>query len=129
MTCVVYSRERISNCVNMANLKMPEEEPADFISKKVDYMVQAIRGSLGDDGKATFGNLSTDAERFAFLWSQSSTHDVIALEPEFSGKSAENAKTHREKVQKFGTCCYYIIVCQYITEACYVRYSLHVLSL
>jgi len=82
----------------MANLKMPEEEPADFVSKKVDYMVQAIRGALADDGKAAFSKLSTDAERFAFLWAQSSTHDVIALEPEFSGKSAENAKTHREKV-------------------------------
>jgi len=89
----------------MANLKMPEDEPADFISKKVDYMVQAIRGALGDDGKATFGKLSTDAERFAFLWAQLSIHDVIALEPEFSGKSSENAKTHREKVQKCHTSC------------------------
>jgi len=89
----------------MANLEMPEDEPADFISKRVDYMVQAIKGSLGDDGKANFSKLSTDAERFAFLWSQSSTHDVISLEPEFSGKSAENARTHREKVQKLHTHC------------------------
>jgi len=84
----------------MANLKMPDEEPADFISKKVDYMVQAIRGALADDAKANFSKLSTDAERFAYMWSQQSTHDVIVLEPEFSGKSAENARTHREKVLK-----------------------------
>jgi len=84
----------------MANLKMPDEEPADFISKRVDYMVQAIRGSLADDAKANFGKLSTDTERFAFMWAESATHDVITLEPEFGGKSAENARTHREKVQK-----------------------------
>jgi len=89
----------------MADLKMPEEEPADFISKKVDYMVQALRGSLADDAKANFSKLSTDAERFAFVWAQSSTHDVIALEPEFCSKSAENARTHREKVQKLHMCC------------------------
>ena len=77
---------------------MPEDEPADFISKKVDYMVQALRGSLADDAKANFGKLTTDAERFAFMWAQSSTHDIILLEPEFSGKSADAARTHREKV-------------------------------
>jgi len=93
----------------MANLKMPEEEPADFISKKVEYMVQALRGSLDVDAKANFSRLSTDAERFAFIWGQSSTHDVIALEPEFTGKSAGNAKTHREKVWKLHIHCNYII--------------------
>jgi len=85
----------------MANVKMPEDDTADFISKKVDYMVQAIRGSLGDDAKSQFGKLSSDAERFAFLWDQTSTHDVIVLEPEFSGKSADKARTHREKVQNY----------------------------
>jgi len=99
---------------------MPEEEPADFISKKVDYMVQAIRGALSDDGKAAFGKLSTDTERFAFLWAQSSTHDVIALEPEFSGKSAENAKTHREKVWKGHTLCTHIISTSY-KLVCYLQ--------
>jgi len=82
----------------MANLKMPEEEPADFISKRVEYMVQAIRGSLADEAKAKFIRLASDTERFAFLWADSATHDVITLEPEYSGKSAENAKVHREKV-------------------------------
>jgi len=83
---------------NLSNLKMPDEEPADFISKRVDYMVQALRGALGDDAKANFDRLTTDAERFAYVWGQSSTHDIIALEPEFSGKSADSARTHREKV-------------------------------
>ena len=82
----------------MANVKMPEDELADFIAKKVEYMTQAIRGALSDDQLANFSKLSTDAERFAFLWGQSSTHDIILLVPEFSGKSAENARTHREKV-------------------------------
>ena len=83
---------------NLSNLKMPDDEPADFISKRVEYMVQALQGGLGDDGKANFGKLSTDAERFAFMWGQPSTHDVIVLVPEFCGKSVENARTHREKV-------------------------------
>jgi len=93
----------------MADLKMPEDEPADFISKRVDYMIQALRGSLGEDGKVNFSKLSTDAERFAFLWAQSPTHDVIALETEFSGKSAGNARTHREKVQKLHI---YVVIIQ-----------------
>jgi len=84
----------------MASVKeIPEDDSADFISKKVDYMVQAMRGALDNDAKANFVKLSTDTERFAFVWAQTSTHDVIVLEPEFSGKSAEKARTHREKVQ------------------------------
>ena len=89
----------MSNSGNMADVKMPEEETADFISKRVEYMVQAIRGAVGDDKYSTFVKLSTDAERFAFLWSEPSILDVILMKPEFIGKSAENARTHREKVQ------------------------------
>ena len=68
-------------------------------------MVQAIRGAVADDKYAQFVKLSTDAERFAFLWSEPSILDVILMEPEFTGKSAENARTHREKVHQLYLQC------------------------
>ena len=79
---------------------MAEEEEADFISKKVNYMSQAIYNKLGDDRTKQFTSLTTDDERFSFIWNMEETHEVIQLEPEFDTKDADKARIHREKVDQ-----------------------------
>lgn len=70
----------------------------DFISEKVNYMAQAICNKLPENGMKEFAKLSTDQERFAFVWNLSDTHEVIVLEPEYEMKNIEKGKLHREKV-------------------------------
>jgi hypothetical protein len=64
-------------------------------------MAQALYNKLPEDGIKQFGQLKTDAERFAYVWKMSDTHEVVQLEPEYEKKSAEKAKTHREKVRSY----------------------------
>ncbi|ESO03783.1 hypothetical protein HELRODRAFT_191958 [Helobdella robusta] len=71
------------------------------VGKNLEYMVQAVKGSLTESQQSQFFNCSNDVEVFKFLWSLDFTHDVLSLEEEYERKSDDKCKNFRQKGNEY----------------------------
>ena len=98
---------------NKKPMTLPTRE-GDFISNRVSYMVQAIRGAIDDEYEKQFWQLKTDSERFQHLWKKKEVQEVLWLEKEFVGKSEKLAREHREAGNSyFQKKCYVTALSEY----------------
>lgn len=69
--------------------------------KNLDYMVQAVKGTLDHKKRESLFKCQNDAELFKVLWSTPSAIDVLLLEEEFEKKSEELSRKAREKGNEY----------------------------
>ena len=69
--------------------------------KNLDYMVQAVKGTLDHKKRESLFKCRNDTELFKALWSTPSAIDVLLLEEEFEKKSEELARKARERGNEY----------------------------
>ena len=77
------------------------QQEAEFVSERMDMMISAILEDKQKERLSEFNKKPTDEERFRYVWSLPSVHEVIQLEEEYKGKSMTEAAEFRQKGNQY----------------------------
>ena len=76
-------------------------EEGEFLSERMGMMISAIMEDKQKERLSAFSKEKTDEDRFNFIWSMPTLHEVIELEEEYTGKSSTDAAALRAKGNKY----------------------------